>query len=169
MRPSHEEISQYQMPHVDIGTPVVWYAKGERRGSEAEVGFVMHCGGRNVVLYTARGRRVDAVRHVDDPKLRLSMEQREMGAWDFTPESKRILALEQAVEDLSKQVHSLEQNAAKPKRNAKKGATPGQLSAWHKLQREAKDLGIDTRGKKKPQLLKEIADKRATEHALAVS
>jgi|TARA_R100000808_G_C2154923_1_gene166444 hypothetical protein len=84
--PTLEEIQSFQMPSVQVGTPVEFYITGTREGTEPRIGFVLRISrsGRNVVIRTADGGHFDAVRHIADPKLQLNADQRENGAWDFT-------------------------------------------------------------------------------------
>lgn len=79
------------MPEVLQGTSVSWYRNGVKEGKDPELGMIakIHGTRRTVTIRLAAGNVVASVRHIDDPKLRLSVDQREFGAWDFTPEFKR--------------------------------------------------------------------------------
>ena len=91
----HQRIQNFQMPQCTIGVPVLWFPSGRPSRQKAQVAYMIHCGGRTVTLQLATGRRLDAVRHIDDPKLQLNADQREQGAWDFTDEHKAGAAFRQ--------------------------------------------------------------------------
>ncbi len=84
------DIYKFDMPDVRIGTPVVFYATGQVVGHPM-LGFVVRISrtGRTIMIRTSDGRVFEGVRHCDDPKLDRSVEIRESGCWDFTPEWKR--------------------------------------------------------------------------------
>lgn len=109
--PPTEPIVEYTMPRPCRGQAVTWYAHGTANGP-GETGFVMEIGKRNIVLHRASGVCMDGVRHIDDPKLKLSAEQRESGAWDFTDESKRLLASEGRLASLEGELTALRERIA---------------------------------------------------------
>lgn len=170
-KPTHEEIMKFTMPPIEHSAPVVWYALGERHSRAKEVAFVLHTGGRTISLYTARGVRIDAVRHVDDPKLRLSVEQRENGAWDYTPEYLRLRELEERVAELHKVVADLEKSVkSRPRKSTPEERAAAQrqaeaakrnLEAYRALQEEARAWGIDPTSMKKDALMAAIKDAKA--------
>jgi len=84
--PTNEELHNFIMPEVVVGTPVAYYPTGMIEGSDVRVGFIIRISrsGRNVVVRTAEGGHFESVRHIDDPKLKLNVDHREAGAWDFT-------------------------------------------------------------------------------------
>ncbi len=81
-------IENFQMPYVKVGQPVLWFPGGLRTGKDPHVAFVLKASQRNMSLKTIGGMRYDAVRHIDDPKLKMNEDQRENGAWDYTDEFK---------------------------------------------------------------------------------
>jgi len=105
--PAIDPIMAFKMPDVTLGKEILWFRFGEK-GKQAEVAFVIKKGERNLRIRTAGGIVIDAVRHVDDPKLKLSEEQRTSGAWDFTDDCKatnlRIGQLESKLAALTAQV-----------------------------------------------------------------
>lgn len=84
------DIYKFDMPEVRIGTPVVFYATGQVVGHPM-LGFVVRISrtGRTIMIRTSDGRVFEGARHCDDPKLEMSVDIRESGCWDFTPEWKR--------------------------------------------------------------------------------
>ena len=84
------DINNFDMPDVRVGAPVVFYATGQVVGHPM-LGYVVRVArtGRTIMIRTSDGRIFEGVRHCDDPKLDLSVEIRETGCWDFTPEWKR--------------------------------------------------------------------------------
>jgi hypothetical protein len=116
---------------------------------------------------------VDAVRHVDDPKLTLNADQRENGAWDFTDEDKQGLQqrneLTVRVEILEAQVRSLVRDARMDKQPAKMppAKSPpsyrGQLASerlqkHHARIRQMRELGLDVPKNPSKQQLDELWD-----------
>lgn len=81
-------IDSFVMPKPVIGQTVLWYPNADKNG-DPEVTIVRKRGHRTIVVGTALGVNREAVRHVDDPKLRQSLSQRESGAWDFTERDKQ--------------------------------------------------------------------------------
>lgn len=81
-------IENFKMPFVRVGQPVLWFPGGQRTGKDPHVAFVLKASTRNMTLKTIGGMRYDAVRHLDDPKLKMNEDQRENGAWDYTDEFK---------------------------------------------------------------------------------
>ena len=101
-----EEIDAFVMPRPVCGQSVLWFPTGERAATiKPEVGFILRVGTRNIIVRLASGNAMESVRHISDPKLQLSSEQRENGAWDFTEESKLIL-------DLTKRLAAVEKKLA---------------------------------------------------------
>jgi hypothetical protein len=80
-----QEIMDYKMPVVRLGAPVQWFANGNAV-RDSVLGWVTKVGHRGVRIHLCTGVWFDTVRHISDPKLRLSQDQRENGAWDFTEE-----------------------------------------------------------------------------------
>ena len=98
--PTNEELHNFVMPEVVVGTPVTYYPTGMIEGSDVRVGFIIRISrsGRNVVVRTADGGHFESVRHIDDPKLKLNVDHREAGAWDFTEFHKAELVERQGIE-----------------------------------------------------------------------
>lgn len=95
-----EKINSFRMPKAPPGIQVLWYRNGIRDKTRVEVAYMLNAGERTASIHAMMtGRRIDAVRHVDDPKLLLSNDQRENGAWDFTDDYKSFLDFKQQVED----------------------------------------------------------------------
>lgn len=101
-----ESVDSFVMPRPMRGQSVLFFRNGQK-GGEAEVGFVLKVAKRNIVINLASGLAYDTVRHVDDPKLQISVEQRSGGAWDFTEDWKEIQALRKDVTSLTAQVTEL--------------------------------------------------------------
>jgi hypothetical protein len=98
--PTNEELHNFVMPEVVVGTPVTYYPTGMLEGSDVRVGFIIRISrsGRNVVVRTADGGHFESVRHIDDPKLKLNVDHREAGAWDFPEFHKAALVERQGIE-----------------------------------------------------------------------
>lgn len=84
------QTATYHMPRVSPGQQVLWYKRGFADKGSVEVAYMIHCGERTATIVSATGKRADAVRHIQDPKLKLSPEQRENGAWDFTEDYREL-------------------------------------------------------------------------------
>lgn len=86
------QLANYTMPKAERGMPIVWYPQGvtNRNGKLA---FVQNSQlGRNSIDVFVAGQRVaifSACPHVSDPRLKLGVDQRENGAWDYTEAWKR--------------------------------------------------------------------------------
>jgi hypothetical protein len=89
----------FDMPQATAGLPILWYPLGQHDRTNCMVAYMIHCGHRTAVILTSTGQRRDAVRHLSDPKLKLSDDQRENGAWDFTEEYKRVKEMEKTFLD----------------------------------------------------------------------
>ena len=100
------EIAAFVMPKPSMGQCVTWYSSGTRT-SLGENAFVLSVGRRNLVISRASGVAMESVRHIDDPKLQLSDEQRLSGAWDFTERDKQQDKFTEMAASLVKQVASL--------------------------------------------------------------
>lgn len=95
-----QSINEYRMPRANTGLLVLWYRNGHRDRTRVEVAYMLHAGERTATIYSLMSqRRVDVVRHVDDPKLQLNPEQRENGAWDFTDDYKAQHAFRESIEE----------------------------------------------------------------------
>jgi hypothetical protein len=109
----NEQIAEFVMPKPCRGQAVTWYASGTRSGV-GEMAFVLEVGRRNIIVNLASGVNMETVRHIDDPKLQLSAEQRESGAWDFTEDSKIQLANVKRIDTLEAKVAALEELFREP-------------------------------------------------------
>ena len=123
-------IKAYSMPKVALGTPVLWRS---RKGREPQIAFVFRVSARNVHLATAMSGIKEAVRHEDDPKLRLNADQREMGAWDFTDHHKQQM---KEREELLQRIEALERLA--------KGKKATDVDAIKASEKAALTIGIPT-------------------------
>jgi len=94
------------------------------------------------MLRTSDGQIFDAVRHLEDPKLRINVEHRENGAWDYTDHYKKELA---AREDLGNRLARLEDLV-----DSQKGT-----GSYRSLRQKAIDLGIEFKGNPKRGWLEE--------------
>lgn len=155
------EIQEYVMPRAATGSPVLWYRTG-RKNCEPMVAYMLHCGGRTVQLFLTSGRRQDAVRHIDDPKLSLSVDQRESGAWDFTQETKDYAEFRKSLEDRLERIEKQIQDLSAGKSAKKKPGADNSdaLRQYRELQREAARLGLK-KNLKKDELQKAVADAKA--------
>ena len=134
----------FDMPEVDEGTPVAYYPNGKRDTSFPQLGFVIRISrsGRNLMLRTADGQVFDAVRHLEDPKLRINSDHRENGAWDYTDHYKKE---RDARDDLGNRLARLEDLV-----DSQKGT-----GSYRSLRQKAVDLGIDFKGNPKRSWLEE--------------
>ncbi len=108
----NKEIAEFVMPRPNLGQAVTWFPSGTR--TNGEMAYVLTIGRRNLVVQRASGIAMDSVRHVDDPKLSLSVEQRASGAWDFTERDKQLDKLQATVELLQARVVTLEEFINEP-------------------------------------------------------
>ena len=156
------DIIQFRPPQATIGTQVIWYRHGKKRTQDATIGYLVHCGNRTATIYLCTGRRVDAVRHINDPKLSLSSEQREQGAWDFTQDyyetRDRIKFLEGEVRKLMSAVmgdkqksNSAEDSEVRKKRQVSENVGNG-LREFRELKRKAEEMGLNHSGMRLPEL-----------------
>jgi hypothetical protein len=161
-------IENFTMPFATPGMPILWYPRGTYDRTTCSVAYMIHCGHRTAVLLTSTGQRRDAVRHVSDPKLSLSEDQRENGAWDFTDEYKRMKqmeaslmsrlgAIEQRLDAIDEKLREpevdeidtdLEDAAVVKPMPAKKPSLRGRLAAerlreYHRLVKVTRELGLD--------------------------
>jgi hypothetical protein len=146
-------MQNYVPPRANQGMQILWYKRGILDRTAVEVAYMLQLGARTAVIVTASGRRLDAVRHIEDPKLMLSADQRENGAWDFTEDFKeaivfrkavndRFCAIEKALQNANIKVQSTDPNnqGSKAKPGSNKMA-PG-LARYHENIKRAKDLGL---------------------------
>ena len=162
-KPSDEAILNFRMPKAPVGLQVLWYRQGTRDTTSPEVAYMLHAGARTATLHVATtSRRIDAVRHVDDPKLELSPDQRENGAWDYTQEYRALEQFKQNVEgrlkSIEKQLCSAivqSESASAPKKRGrpKREGLPNHLKEYQALKQRAIELGLDLQfGMKKDEI-----------------
>jgi hypothetical protein len=145
-------LNSYRMPRANPGMQVLWYRNGTRDRTRVEVAYMLHAGERTANIYALiSGRRVEVVRHVDDPKLLLNADQRENGAWDFTDDFKeaqreraelgdRISTLERQI---SKLITAQARIPDKPKQECRKtDPTASKLREFQELRQKAEAMGI---------------------------
>jgi hypothetical protein len=158
MSEQFDPMRDFSMPFATPGMPILWYRRGTFDRTSVEVAYMIHAGSRTAVILSSTGRRLDAVRHISDPKLQLSEEQRENGAWDFTDEYKRAREIEERIlarldvleERIGIQVLDAEPQDEKPAdEKPREGASRNppkvspQMQEYRDLLRRAKDMGID--------------------------
>lgn len=112
---AREAAMKFVMPKPARGQAIVWYPHGVK-DCNSEVAFVLQVGTRNIILSRASGVCEESVRHIDDPKLQFSAEQRESGAWDFTDHDKTQISHSQQIADLLARVTELETLFNEPKK-----------------------------------------------------
>lgn len=139
MIPTQQEIEDYVMPTIHVGSPVLWYPTGLKNSRPPIVVFVNRAFHRTVNISKIRGGGETAVRHVSDPKLQLNSEQRQSGAWDFTEER---LQYEAERRDILDRLVTLESKV--PKDSAKKAGT--ETRRYQELRRLAVSAGIPVSG-----------------------
>lgn len=107
----------FVMPDIELGTPVMFHRAHDVQNPQ--LGFVVRIGrtGKNIVIRTSDRHVHETVKHVDDPRLDWSVDHREFGSWDYTPEWKR---LEKERHDLEARVSALEHTATKTVSRRKK-------------------------------------------------
>lgn len=146
----------YAMPQATAGLPIVWYPMGMYDRTNRMVAYMVHCGNRTAVIQTSTGQRRDAVRHLSDPKLKLSDDQRENGAWDFTEEyvrgremEKTLLERLQRLDErhnvlIAKIIQMEDQMASKPRTTNESPRAQGRPRKTDQTEK----AGISERGKK---------------------
>ncbi len=115
---TRDAVQAFEMPRPCPGQTVTWYPSGTRDG-RGENANVLNSGKRNIVVMRASGQAMESVRHVDDPKLKLSSEQRESGAWDFTERDKQLDKMQKDFTALQLRVATLEELLNEPAKKAK--------------------------------------------------
>lgn len=115
------EIAAFEMPKPCLGQCVAWFPDANKSVA-GEIAFVLRVSKRNIEIRRSSGTCETAVRHIDDPKLQLSVDQRASGGWDFTEHDKKQAADTALLADLAARVTVLEQflnEPAKPKKDKK--------------------------------------------------
>jgi hypothetical protein len=109
--PTQAEIDAFKAPDVLVGQDVVFYPMAHVNSRRPSLGKVIWIGQNqrivNILETDQHGKTLvrEAVRHIDDPKLKLNEDQRENGAWDFTPYAKAETA---KWEDMCRHLRALE-------------------------------------------------------------
>lgn len=98
----------WEMPAVDIGDLVWWYADG-KRGDRPSVAIVTAIGMQSLNLNVISPMHYqfsirDGVRHLDDPRSK-QIERVECGAWEHRPQHLRLQSLEALVSRMAKDLN----------------------------------------------------------------
>lgn len=91
-----EKANVYRMPFVEDGMMVHWYPDGDSR-HQPHIAIVSAIGQDsvcvNIIMPNSYNFMIrDGARHVSDPRIK-DAERRESGAWDYTPFTRKVLAL----------------------------------------------------------------------------
>jgi hypothetical protein len=109
--PNETAVANWQMPVVKVSDPIVWMPD-YLRPDGARLAWVTRVSHRSIeCLIPGDGvleRRFDVL-YLDDPRLPRNANLRQNGAWDYSPESKRLAAVEE-------RLAALEGLATEPKR-----------------------------------------------------
>lgn len=132
----------FDMPVPHVGATIRWYPSGLVDARPPGIGQVLRVFHRSLSIQLPSGVRMDAVRHINDPKLQLNVDQRECGAWDFVAEVYERAAWEKKIEDRLKALEG-EDSEEKP------------IAKYHELRQEAIDLGVEFTGNPKADWLRE--------------
>jgi hypothetical protein len=99
----------YVMPKVQVGDDAVWHIEGVPDLASAQAAKVtgIHPSHIDLVVFVANGSPIikTSVRHITDPYLvesRNPRSKRENGGWDYSPQTKRLMAVEAALEDIKR-------------------------------------------------------------------
>lgn len=98
-------MSDFRMPKVDVGDPVVWFPDGLETDAPVPA-VVTHVGERTLAIGVVGKDWValqpqDGVRHIKDPGLKIQ-EERTRGGWDYSPLHLRVRRLEALLEGSKK-------------------------------------------------------------------
>lgn len=114
-----QEVREFEMPPATQGMVIRFYQPGTLDPGTTTIGFVQGVArsGRSINV-AVPGRGVyEQVRHLSDPKLKASPEQRENGAWDYTPHHREAMeyreALNQRLERIEDALRSADERAKK--------------------------------------------------------
>jgi|TARA_R110000824_G_scaffold180900_4_gene361504 hypothetical protein len=155
--PTQEEVLLFEMPDVDVGTPVEYYPNAVLNSGEPRLGFVVRISrtGRNVVIRTSDGGWFDAVRHIDDPKLQLNQDMRENGAWGRTEYDKELSKRLNTIEDRLASMQSSVDFVSKRLTGKSVSLPAAEKTPYHELREKAIGLGIIFKGNPKRGWLEE--------------
>jgi hypothetical protein len=96
-------MAQYKQPRVHVGMVVHWYDGGRRMVTPVAAivtAVAEQMVDLSVVVPLSLGfLPKQGVRHVDDPDTRL-IDQADVGAWDYTPETKAVIELGRQIREL---------------------------------------------------------------------
>ena len=98
-----EQPKPFKMETPFFGQMVLFYPDGAKTARKPVVAHVYSASrsGQSVQLQKVGSTEVNySVRHVDDPRLRESEDQRQEGAWDFLEEHYELKRLQAEVEEL---------------------------------------------------------------------
>lgn len=154
--PKVDPIVSFVMPAVSVGTTVLWY-KHARKTNRAVPAVVVAKSARNIQCRPFTASIIyEAVRHIDDPKLELSADQRETGAWDYTEDHHRLANLERRLDRIEA---SLGDKVPKAPEEPK---DPRDFQAeYRELKEMATNLGIEFTGNPKRAWLEEAIANRS--------
>lgn len=109
------EIAAFVMPPIAVGDKVRWYQFGVRDESRVASATVCRVLARSIDLQVDGAMYRNAVKHADDPRLKISSEQRDSGCWDYTINHNKQQAFEhemrQRIEDLERRMNARESDS----------------------------------------------------------
>lgn len=116
-----EAESAFKMPEVFAGETVYHWPAGERQNLEGRhLGVVFRVHTRTLELYDPVSRQYfDAVFHVDDPRLKRSVEIREQGAWERPKWNELIAGIIPRLDAIEQRLDKLEQRSNGNNQNRK--------------------------------------------------
>lgn len=79
-----QELNSFVMPRPSVGDVVRWYRFGVANESQASAATVTRILDSSIDVSVILGGAKFAVRHINDPRLRMSSDMRAEGAWDYT-------------------------------------------------------------------------------------
>lgn len=91
-RVTDQELNSFVMPRPDVGDVVRWYRFGVANESQASAATVTRILDSSIDVSVILGGAKFAVRHINDPRLKMSSDMRAEGAWDFTAKFYKDLA-----------------------------------------------------------------------------
>ena len=151
---------EFDMPVPVLGTTVRWYQSGLAESRPPGVGTVIRVFHRSLSILLPSGVRMDAVRHINDPKLQLNADQRECGSWDFTEDVYQRAAWEKKIEERLSAIEASDSPAEEEPVEEKP------VAKYHDLRKQAIELGIEFTGNPKAEWLndqiKEMTDGSST-------
>ncbi len=115
--PTKAEIDSFVAPEVLVGQDVLYYPMANVNSRKPSMGKIIWTGQNqrivNILEVDAYGRTLvrECVRYITDPKLKLNEDQREFGAWDYTPFYKRECEIR---DDIEERIASVEQALINP-------------------------------------------------------